>query len=359
MELTLVPLLLPLIQNAFDLTIGQLAWLFNSYGIAVAAGVLIGGVLGDAINVRRVFAGGVLAFALGSLLVAAASSFEMMIAGRIVQGVGGGVFSPLIPILLTRASPDQPGKVLIIWGSIAGYVAAFAPLLLSGLFAISNWNLAFLGFAVISLLALVVVHLGEIDPASTTRVKTTQSLLRIFQTSKLWLMYGYVFCTYGCITYFLFRMPLWLEDSGYQIVGIGLVLSSMWLSFSLVGTVMRNLVDKPAVRLILVLAPLFIAGGFQLANLGDEMILLIFASILIGCGFACSNAPSTQFILSFAPKSSSALSASLDITFARLGGVFTVAVLAQSSMDVAVYTTLVLSAIGTLFAILATRRTVG
>jgi len=122
---------------------------------------------------------------------------------------------------------------------------------------------------------------------------------------------------------------------------------------------MRNLVDKPAVRLILVLAPLFIAGGFQLANLGDEMILLIFASILIGCGFACSNAPSTQFILSFAPKSSSALSASLDITFARLGGVFTVAVLAQSSMDVAVYTTLVLSAIGTLFAILATRRTVG
>ncbi|WP_245306165.1 hypothetical protein [Roseovarius aestuariivivens] len=45
MEITLVPLLLPAIQMQFGLSIGELAWVFNLYGIAVAVGVLLGGVV--------------------------------------------------------------------------------------------------------------------------------------------------------------------------------------------------------------------------------------------------------------------------------------------------------------------------
>ena len=55
MELTLVPLLLPAIQLQFGLSVGQLAWVFNSYGIAVAVGVLLGGWCGDAFKTERVF----------------------------------------------------------------------------------------------------------------------------------------------------------------------------------------------------------------------------------------------------------------------------------------------------------------
>jgi len=43
MELTLVPLLLPAIQQHFGLSVGDLTWIFNSYAIAVATGVFIGG----------------------------------------------------------------------------------------------------------------------------------------------------------------------------------------------------------------------------------------------------------------------------------------------------------------------------
>ena len=52
MELTLVPLLLPAIQMQFGLSVADLAWVFNSYGIAVAVGVLFGGWLGDAFDTR-------------------------------------------------------------------------------------------------------------------------------------------------------------------------------------------------------------------------------------------------------------------------------------------------------------------
>ena len=52
MELTLVPLLLPAIQSQFDLSVSEVAWVFNSYGIAVAVGVLVGGWLGDLLNTK-------------------------------------------------------------------------------------------------------------------------------------------------------------------------------------------------------------------------------------------------------------------------------------------------------------------
>ena len=75
MELTLVPLLLPAIQAEFGLTISEVAWVFNSYGVAVAVGVLIGGWLGDLFGVRKVFAAGVVLFATGAALVALAGCF--------------------------------------------------------------------------------------------------------------------------------------------------------------------------------------------------------------------------------------------------------------------------------------------
>ncbi len=355
MELTLVPLLLPLIQSSFGLSVGELAWVFNSYGIAVAAGVLVGGVLGDTVNTKRVFAGGVLSFAAGSLIVANASSYEMMITGRMLQGFGGGVFSPLIPILLTRAAPERPGKVLIIWGSVAGYTAAFAPLVFSGLFSASTWHLAFVGFAVLSLSALIVVQIASREKEAPVRNRPFQTILELATTARLWLMYGYVFCTYGCITFYLFRIPLWLEQNSFEIFSTGIVLSAMWLSFSAIGTVMRNKVDQPFVRFMLICAPAFIAVGFQLAFFCDHLWCLVLSSVLVGCGFACSNAPSTQLILSFAPKGTRALSASFDITFARLGGVFTVALLAPSPFGSALLATIALSAAGIIFAVLSTR----
>ena len=91
LELTLVPLLLPAIQTQFDLSISELSWLFNSYGAAVAVGVLMGGWLGDTFNTKRVFGVGVMFFAFGSAVVAYGGVYEAIIAGRIMQGFGGGV----------------------------------------------------------------------------------------------------------------------------------------------------------------------------------------------------------------------------------------------------------------------------
>ena len=343
MELTLVPLLLPAIQAQLGLTISQLAWVFNSYGVSVALGVLLGGWLGDIFDTRRIFRIGVLLFATGSVIVAYATGFEMIVAGRIMQGFGGGIFSPLIPLLLTRAAPSRPGKVLIIWGSMAGYVAAFAPYLYGSTLAEYGWHLGFVIFALVAVVALAIVNGSGGGGAPMTAKERRFSYGLLLSSRNLWVMFAYVFCTYGSITYFLFRLPLWLAENSVPVASIGLALSVMWLSFSIVSTLLRNMVDAPHVRVILIVAPFLIAAGFPLAYLCDAFACILMSSVLVGAGLACSNAPSTQLILKFAPEGMSAASASFDITFARLGGVATVSLLAESAFGYAAIAVGVLS----------------
>lgn len=338
-ELTLVPLLLPAIHKQFGLSISELAWVFNSYGIAVAVGVLLGGWCGDAFNTRKVFGYGVALFAAGSMLVASANSIEWLIIGRTLQGFGGGIFSPLVPLLLTRASPKKPGRVLIVWGSIAGYIAALAPLFFGTLFHEQSWNYAFVFITAIAAIALIVLNGLKPRDAQTPDRDATTDYTALFRKKELWVTFVYVFCTYGSITYYLFRLPVWLSENDVSAAGVGFALSIMWLTFSGLSTLLRNMVDRPHIRAIMLAAPILIVLGFWLSNFNQTVFLLIASSVMVGSGLACSNAPSTQLVLRFAPKGMSAISTSLDITFARLGGIATVAILAEADFAYAAIAT--------------------
>lgn len=336
MELTLVPLLLPAIQLQFNLSIGDLAWVFNSYGIAVAVGVLLGGLCGDAFNTRKVFGYGVALFAMGSLFVAASESFGTLLVARAIQGLGAGIFSPLFPILLTQASPMKPGRMLIFWGSISGYAVALVPLLYGGVLDEQGWNIAFILIASLAIIALVVLK-GSQVPDDRPVVSRRTSYSELFRARHLWLTFVYVFCTYGAITYYLFRLPIWLSNNDVETVSVGFALTVMWLTFSGVSTLLRNMVDSHHIRTIMLAAPFLIIAGVSLSYDNENFLFLILSSVLVGSGLACSNAPSTQMILRFAPRGLSAFSTSLDITFARLGGIAMVAILAETEFGYAAF----------------------
>jgi len=351
MELTLVPLLLPTIQSDLGLTIGNIAWFFNSYGISVAVGVIAGGWVSDVFGIRKVFGAGVLLFALGAIVVMFAGGFETLIAGRVLQGLGGGLYSPLVPVLLIKALPRRPGKILIIWGSITGYVAAVAPLAVSWAIPFVGWQSVFLFFATLAGGALS-LSAGSRSDVSEPITRNAPNLRLLLQAPKLWLVFGYIFCTYGAITFYLFKLPLQLAEMNSEAATIGIVLASIWLSFSVSGTLLRNWVDSSHIRMIVLAAPLLIAASFLMAFLSSQMAFLISSAVLLGAGFACSNAPSTQLVLKFAPKELSAISMSLDITSARLGGVATVTLLAHSELGSSLIVTAALSLAALVFALI-------
>ncbi|HEY1119523.1 MAG TPA: MFS transporter, partial [Acidimicrobiales bacterium] len=93
-DATVVNVALPAVGEDLDAGFTGLQWVVTGYGLALAALILLGGVLGDRFGRRRVFVVGVVWFALASLLCGVAPSIEVLVAARVLQGVGGALLTP-------------------------------------------------------------------------------------------------------------------------------------------------------------------------------------------------------------------------------------------------------------------------
>src|SRR5919112_738563 len=82
----------------------------NGYTIAYAGFLLLGGRLADVIGQRRAFLAGVALFAAGSLIGGLASSSGVLLAGRIVQGLGAAVLSPATLTILLASFHEGPQR---------------------------------------------------------------------------------------------------------------------------------------------------------------------------------------------------------------------------------------------------------
>jgi MFS family permease len=91
---TVVNVALPAMGEDFNAGMAGLQWIVNGYMLMLAALILLSGSLGDRLGRRRVFVIGVIWFAVASMLCAAAPTLEVMIAGRVLQGIGGALLTP-------------------------------------------------------------------------------------------------------------------------------------------------------------------------------------------------------------------------------------------------------------------------
>lgn len=110
------------IRSGLGLTSAELAIVANSYLIAVAGLVLLGGRLADVLGGRRMFLIGMSVYVAASALCALAVNGPMLIIGRIGQGVGAAMTIPaaLALVLLIYTSAAGRTRALGIWGAVAG-----------------------------------------------------------------------------------------------------------------------------------------------------------------------------------------------------------------------------------------------
>ena len=145
----------------FASTQAVVAWTMTGYTLALATVIPLAGWAADRFGTKRLFMGSLVAFMLGSLLCALASTIVQLIIFRVVQGVGGGMLMPLGFMIMTReAGLGRLGRLMSIM-SIPMLLAPIAGPILGGwLIDTSSWKWIFLinlpiGLATIALAAIV------------------------------------------------------------------------------------------------------------------------------------------------------------------------------------------------------------
>jgi EmrB/QacA subfamily drug resistance transporter len=106
LDVTIVNVALPSIQDQLHFSNASLAWVVNAYLIAFGGLLLLAGRFGDLVGRRRVFLAGIGVFTVASLACGLAHSQALLVGARFVQGVGGAMTSAVILGMIVTMFPD-------------------------------------------------------------------------------------------------------------------------------------------------------------------------------------------------------------------------------------------------------------
>ena len=145
LDLSIVNVAFPALERAFSHDArASLAWVVTGYSIVFGSLLVVAGRSADRLGSRKVFFAGLGVFCLGSALCGLSPSLGLLIAGRVVQGIGAAAVLPASLGLLLGAYPTQRrSQVVAMWGGIGALAVATGPSLGAALITWLGWRSAF------------------------------------------------------------------------------------------------------------------------------------------------------------------------------------------------------------------------
>ena len=127
---TIVNIALTHIQRYYDTTYSNIEWVMNAYILAFAVLLVTLGRFGDLWGRRKLFVLGMVLFTAGSLACGLAPTIGLLIAFRVVQGIGGAAMMPsTLSIIAAVFPPGKRGAAMGVWGGVSGLATAIGPTL--------------------------------------------------------------------------------------------------------------------------------------------------------------------------------------------------------------------------------------
>ncbi|WP_040871350.1 MFS transporter [Nocardia exalbida] len=181
LDATVVNIALPRIGESLDTDVAGLQWTLNGYTLTLASFILLGGSLGDKLGRRRVFVWGTVAFALASVLCGVATSIEMLVAARILQGVAGAMLTPgSLALISSSIDRRDQGAAIGLWSGFGGVAGALGPFLGGWLIEVAGWRSIFFLNVPLTLVVVLVAlrHVPESrDPGAAAELDVPGALV--------------------------------------------------------------------------------------------------------------------------------------------------------------------------------------
>jgi EmrB/QacA subfamily drug resistance transporter len=126
---TIVVIANPTIKIALHTGYATVIWVTSAYLLGCAVVLLMAGRLGDRFGIKNLYLIGLGVFTAASIWCGLSGSVAVLIAARVVQGVGAGLLTPQTLSMITRVFPaERRGVAVSVWGATAGVATLVGPL---------------------------------------------------------------------------------------------------------------------------------------------------------------------------------------------------------------------------------------
>jgi EmrB/QacA subfamily drug resistance transporter len=385
---SVVNVALPTIAQNLHADAGSLQWVINTYLLPLSALLLLGGAMGDHFGRRRLLIVGISIFALASLGCALAPSLALLLACRVLQGLGAALLMPnSLAILGQSFSGTSRGRAIGIWAATGAAMGAAGPVIGGWLIDLGSWRAIFLlnlplacgaialatafvprdqhrGGAPLDALGatLATIGLAALTWALTvgsgsgwtptalagaaiavgfllaflqierSRGDRAMMPLGLFGSAPFVGLTVFTLLLYGALGELFVLIPyLLIKEAGYSGTAAGAALLPLPLILTVSSPFAGALAARIGARLPLTIGPLVVAAGFLLAfriqaeaHYWSGVLPMIF---VIGLGMSAAVAPLTTAVLSSVDPKHTGSASGLNSAVARTGGLVATALL--------------------------------
>ncbi len=332
LDATIVALAQPAMAHHFQLSDSLASLITLSYAIPLTLLILPAGDFVGRFHVLPTFLFAELGFGLGSLVCGLASSFPLLLSGRVIQGSFGALIATQGFAVAAAIVPQtERGRAVGLIGSLAPLGGVAGPGIGGLLLSRWSWQAIFFVNVPVCLLAALLgfwslrgVSIGDRRPGSRSGFQHMGALLR--RPSFLWSLLGFLSSTtIAGGLYYLFPFDL-SNVQRFAPSTAGLLLLCMPLGMGIVGLLAGYLTDRYGARpLTLIGAGLLLTALILLSLVlahPTSMLDCTWRLALIGVGMGLFNGPNQTLLMSVGTRETMGAASALSNLSARLGAVF-------------------------------------